>query len=85
MSFIKRLLFLMLISSISLFSASSDFSTQIFSIHEENGVSIDTFELTGVYNENIVLESGTLIINGEVTIAGDLIIEGGIVDINGEN
>ncbi len=58
-------------------------TTKTFKIHnvyDENGnyvKTVDTFYLSGIYNDNIIIESGTVYVDGYAKINGNLIQSGG--------
>jgi len=70
-------------SNVDKFTKDSEFvppsTTTVLKIHDvydENGTfvrTVSTFYLSGTYDENIVLESGTVFIDGSATVNGNLI------------
>ena len=60
-------------------------TTKVYKVHTENGVTIDTFELNTTYSENVILESGTLVVSGEATVLGNFNVSGGTLNLQEGN
>ncbi|MBU1667630.1 DUF5011 domain-containing protein, partial [bacterium] len=65
---------------------SSTITIKPYNVYDEDGnyvKTVSTFYLYGVYDENIIIEGGTVYVDGYAKVNGNFIQSGGAVNING--